>query len=117
MDAVVKEKWVAALRSGEYKQTKGELVKVSGDGSQSYCCLGVLCDLAVKEGVISESLFVDGYLATPGPEVVKWAGMESKNPEVSTSVVDGFLHPSVAEVNDFSEVGFAGIADLIEEQL
>jgi hypothetical protein len=33
-----KDKWVAALRSGEYKQTRKRLF--SGKG---YCCLGVFC--------------------------------------------------------------------------
>jgi hypothetical protein len=37
MNQVIKEKWVAALRSGEYKQTKGYLRNKKG-----YCCLGVL---------------------------------------------------------------------------
>jgi hypothetical protein len=33
-----KDKWITALRSGEYKQTKNRLF--SGKG---YCCLGVFC--------------------------------------------------------------------------
>src|SRR3954467_3257157 len=45
----VRAKWVAALRSGEYKQTKSYL-----HDEQGYCCLGVLCDLAVKDGLIAE---------------------------------------------------------------
>lgn len=40
------EKWVKALENGEYKQGKGLLRK--GD---EYCCLGVACDLALKNGV------------------------------------------------------------------
>jgi len=43
----IADKLVSALRSGEYSQTTGRL----RDGD-SYCCLGVLCDIAVKEGVI-----------------------------------------------------------------
>ena len=35
-----KEKWVAALRSGEYKQCQGELKDASG----AHCCLGVLLE-------------------------------------------------------------------------
>ena len=35
-----KEKWVAALRSGEYKQCQGELK----DDSGAHCCLGVLLE-------------------------------------------------------------------------
>lgn len=37
-------KLVAALRSGEYKQTQNQLY--NGDG---YCCLGVACDIFSKE--------------------------------------------------------------------
>lgn len=45
MDQEVKAKWVAALRSGEYPQGKGALNR---DGK--FCCLGVLCDVLVKDG-------------------------------------------------------------------
>lgn len=38
------KKWVAALRSGEYKQTQGRLQE-----NDCYCCLGVACDLFIKE--------------------------------------------------------------------
>lgn len=41
MDKELKAKWVAALRSGEYKQTTETLR--DGDG---FCCLGVLLDLS-----------------------------------------------------------------------
>ena len=37
--------WIAALESGEYKQAKGKLKTYEG-----FCCLGVLCDLAIKDG-------------------------------------------------------------------
>lgn len=35
-------KWLDALRSGKYRQTKKELRSRSG----GYCCLGVLCDVS-----------------------------------------------------------------------
>jgi hypothetical protein len=38
----IKTTWVSALRSGEYKQTKAVLIRDEDDGSQSFCCLGVL---------------------------------------------------------------------------
>lgn len=38
----LKAQWVAALRSGEYKQGHGEL---RTNGGTRYCCLGVLTDL------------------------------------------------------------------------
>lgn len=45
MNADVKTKWLAALRSGEYQQIDGSLHK----DQQGFCCLGVLCDLYHKE--------------------------------------------------------------------
>jgi len=36
----VAKKWVKALRSGKYKQSR-EMLKNSG----GYCCLGVLCEI------------------------------------------------------------------------
>lgn len=48
----VKRQWLAALRSGEYEQGREYLHFVEG-GGEFYCCLGVLCDLAVKDGVVA----------------------------------------------------------------
>jgi hypothetical protein len=41
MNKTLKDKWVAALRSGQYRQAK-EYLHVPNLG---YCCLGVLCDI------------------------------------------------------------------------
>jgi hypothetical protein len=51
----IKAKWVAALRSGEYKQIKGNLKTSSG-----YCCLGVLCE-------IDDIEFVESNVSGDGP--------------------------------------------------
>lgn len=42
MDAIVKAKWTAALRSGEFEQGVGSLKTLDG----KYCCLGVLAEVA-----------------------------------------------------------------------
>lgn len=50
-----RDAWADALESGEYQQTKEVLTRLGDDGKPiGYCCLGVLCDLAVKAGVIGE---------------------------------------------------------------
>lgn len=41
----VKQAWVKALRSGKYRQGRGQL----RGPADYYCCLGVLCDLYRKE--------------------------------------------------------------------
>lgn len=46
MSAVTKEDWLAALRSGKYKQGHGVL----RDKDNGFCCLGVYCDLTSEPG-------------------------------------------------------------------
>lgn len=43
MKKEIADKWIKALKSGKYKQTKAVLHNKEG-----YCCLGVLCDLMPK---------------------------------------------------------------------
>lgn len=43
MKKKIADKWVAALRSGQYQQARGLLRDDDG-----YCCLGVLCDISEK---------------------------------------------------------------------
>lgn len=48
MKKELKEKWIAALESREYKQTTGALAFHDGPVNEapSFCCLGVLCVVA-----------------------------------------------------------------------
>jgi hypothetical protein len=41
-----RDKWVAALRSGEYTQITGELRRWDAKDSVGHCCLGVYCEVA-----------------------------------------------------------------------
>jgi hypothetical protein len=65
MDQQIKSEWVAALRSGEYKQ--GVQLLRQGD---YFCCLGVLCDLHrkahQKEG---EDDIINSWFPTRNPEM------------------------------------------------
>jgi hypothetical protein len=46
MKKELKDKWVAALRSGEYEQTRNGLLKeILPNGKIAYCCLGVLAKI------------------------------------------------------------------------
>jgi hypothetical protein len=124
MKQEIKEKWVAALRSGEYKQTKGYLHNEEG-----FCCLGVLTDLCAKEKGIEweDSDDADGTYAMDGCElqlpsgVVNWAGLPTDDPYVNTP--EGMNSESgnyscLTQLNDgtngFSSLTFAQIADIIE---
>lgn len=121
MNREVKDKWVVALKSGEYKQGKYFL-----NGATGYCCLGVLCDLAVKEGIgtwedherVGAKSYVSGesintYALTP--EVMEWAGLDSPTPLVTIKKSDKVAVP-ISIAND-STVSFTRIAKIIEKQL
>ena len=77
MKQEVKDKWTQALRSRQYIQGKHALRKRSLiDDLEQHCCLGVLCDLAVAEGVL------------PAP-VLKQEGPDAGNYEYRNRGVDG----------------------------
>lgn len=123
MKADIKKRWIAALRSGEYQQGQGYLRPTEN----SWCCLGVLCDLYAKDGhaewragsqfyefVYDNLAFpATGVLPTP---VIKWAGLADVCVDYIPLVDDGDAHRSLAGMND-SGVSFQRIAALIEEQL
>jgi hypothetical protein len=46
----IKEKWLTALRSGEYIKDKGQL-----NYRGNYCCLGVLCEIQKRPQAIKTS--------------------------------------------------------------
>lgn len=45
LDHDIKKRWVAALRSGKYKQGTGQLCHINISGENFYCCLGVLNEI------------------------------------------------------------------------
>lgn len=113
----IAKKWVKALRSGKYRQGRGVL----RTGNDSYCCLGVLCDIAgaewKQEGLQSDlngdyaaiSSGHEDYCCIPSP-VVKATGMKT-----TTGSYDSLTDkPSLMKLNDEGS-SFAQIADVIEK--
>jgi len=126
MNPEIKDRWIAALRSGSYKQTQGQLRSVSEPNC--YCCLGVLADLYLKDtqqdwrlqaGVDEEGSDQKRYLLHRNCfldlslEVLGWAGLHDSNPVVIYDD-EGW---SLAELNDDVGLSFTQIADIIDEQL
>jgi hypothetical protein len=121
MNSEVKEKWIAALRSGKYEQSKGTLRTVNNE----FCCLGVLCDLYNQEqennlwGQNENDLRDYTFLTEdklPPSVVITWAGLYERNPSVNVDLYGYTQIRSVAEMND-QGFDFNEIADLIEAQL
>ncbi len=114
-------KWVAALKSGEYKQAKRTLQRTAPHPYEEYaeysavgfCCLGVLCDLAVKAEVIPPPVITrncEAEYATSSAflprEVAEWAGLGSMNPSVAFDREDsttGTLYTSNAPLSNLND--------------
>ena len=89
MNAEIKQQWVEALRSGEYKQGKDYLRR---DGE--YCCLGVLCDLHAQatgyrwDQNTRSNTYRNADLYAPD-EVLDWAGLTDQQGRVLATLNDG----------------------------
>lgn len=117
MNPAIKEKWVNALRSGKYKQARNTLRNKKG-----FCCLGVLCDIYLKEkkkkwdiagkglSYYGSKAFDDGQTTLLPEKVVKWSGLDSDNPSLL-----GDMRAST--LNDARKYPFEIISDLIEANL
>lgn len=116
------EKWIAALRSGNFKQGQYVLCEV-GESENKYCCLGVACELFKDELHlrVEEELYTTPFgprrnvkaynrVKIALPESVKnFLGLASWNGKVSE-------HSSLAAMND-EGVSFEKIANIIELNL
>lgn len=135
MNKEIQDLWTAALRSGSYNQGAGVLKTREGD----FCCLGVLCELAVDAGVIppaEEVVDEEGsslgfkYLTETGVlpfQVMEWAGLdgegvyENDDDEMTERYGDAwdgnsyYRKTSLINANDSYGKSFDQIADLIEK--
>lgn len=110
------EQWVAALESGEYEQ--GRQFLRNGD---EFCCLGILCELAVADGAIPapeiDSSGLRSYGTAQGGrmqsvlpvEVQTYLGTLSCDPAVTSA---GGANTTLSVLND-GGVSFSEIAKVI----
>lgn len=123
----VKKKWTEALRSGRFDQGAGQL----RDLSDNYCCLGVLCQIAVEEGVIppaqvagdgSDYAYGNPSVLDTATGVLPLSVQEWAYEDVVTETGPNFQDPilgghNASTWNDDYEADFKKIASLIEEHL
>ncbi len=108
--------WVEALRSGDYRQGDGVLEYRFSDEAISNCCLGVLCHVAKKEGLV-DSLKVSpftGYLVGCSlsenyPDIKEAVGLSLEGEDALINMNDG-LEEFMGDAK-----GFDVIASEIEE--
>lgn len=135
----VMREWVSRLRSGDYTQGTGKLsyTDPGRNDMRRHCCLGVLCDIAVEQGVmrppatITEQIGIvkfghieprnalvniygdgDGATTMPPKRVYEWADIPAGLlADIAKAELNGH---TLAHLNDGGKT-FAEIADLIEE--
>lgn len=110
MNPEIKTKWVAALRSGEFEQGRSQLRK-----GNTFCCLGVLCELYRRTTGDGEWLTGGYFLGVSdvlSPIVRDWAGLAENNPVLARDTCP----TSLAERND-AGITFSEIADIIDSEL
>lgn len=140
MDAKIKKDWTDALRSGAYAQGRSALHTVvqtedpEHPTRDEFCCLGVLCDLAVQAGAatrgeIIESLGEYPYETSDGRSntyylpyaIGHWAGLSGDDGTNEHDDPDPYLEidgvVKNASVHNDNGVTFAQLADAIDAQL
>lgn len=116
----IRRNWIKALRSGKYKQGISYLCHREGKQKiDRFCCLGVLCDLAVKARVIAPKVekgyeIYDGVVYKFEGEcevlpnaVAKWAGLKTD--------IGDFDETNLTVLND-DGTSFKKIARIIESE-
>lgn len=112
MNKDIADKWVAALRSGEFAQGDNRL---RGTAADDYCCLGVLSELAAREGIVTRTAFgpawMYGNTSSFLPYSVRmWAGMADDMGGFGSGPDDNLVF-----LNDNGSP-FTYIADVIEQK-
>lgn len=124
--------WIEALESNKYKQGKGCLVN---DDNNTFCCLGVACDLATKAGlevdvdtIYNDDRFVKTYNDNKyflPEDITAWFGfpydtgvslLREYKDDTGKVVVDK-VTTSLANLNDTHDWSFKDIAGLMRELL
>lgn len=98
MDPEIKELWITALESGDYKQGRGQL----RNSANEFCCLGVLCNLHAQAHpeFAEKQKFAKKYDGHEQflPEIVqKWSGLKTYN---GTLIMSKPVALSLAGLND-----------------
>lgn len=122
MNPEIKDKWVEALRSGQYKQCDRTLMRQDEYGNRTFCCLGVLTDLYLQEKNMQWDFNDVNGVPFYGKEVlteqvIVWAGFPDRIIDTNAPSVHwrGDLPTLLTTMND-DGVEFPAIADIIEEQ-
>lgn len=133
----IKRRWIEALRSGQYQQTRGALRRLGTDTNstgesypEGFCCLGVLCDVIAGD-IDGQWLAPDesGALAFSAPDSDPKQGLLPDSVMSFVQAEDSLVplrntvslrtvmrHTSLVGIND-EGASFSEISDIIEQHL
>lgn len=120
MNPKIKQRWLKALRSGDYRQGINQL----RNEKDQFCCLGVLCNLHAKAHPKLSKTQTNpmSYFGEEGLlpiQVQVWAGLSHADPEITDEEL-GFT-VNLSSLNDGAglrePMPFNQIADIIEKHL
>lgn len=105
----IKDLWVKALRSGEFKQSQGYLYL-----DDKYCVTGILAMLGMVNGVCSyDEKNGQGYFDSNNVQipvsVKEWSGLKTRNGVIPSEFI------TLQGYNDTFGYDFDQLADIIEE--
>jgi len=111
MNPLIKQKWIDALRNGQYEQGKNNLKL-----DNKYCCLGVLTDIYLKEHNLKWTNRINKdkvgkfncYAFLP-EKIRDWAELPACDPTIGNYLA--------TDLNDIQGLTFSEIADKIEQHL
>ncbi len=116
--------WLAALRSGKYKQGDGQLAIADSSKHVKYCCLGVACVIARKIGLMdlpktkrtySDDIFFGGEDNLLPECMVNPLRLRSVGGKLKKAFqVKGERIADLTDMNDTLKWTFTQIADYIE---
>lgn len=110
MDKRLKTKWIKALRSGDYMQGRALLRSDHLGATETFCCLGVLCEVAGKRRKAGGYLFGSKIATHVLPN-------RSLLCEQLDGDADNSNQDTLIEMNDHLRRSFQQIATWIERNL
>lgn len=105
MKKYVKQTWTKALRSGEYVQSTGCLLRCDEEDNKTYCCLGVLVNIFEKTHHLKfnkdESGWGDNHNYALPSIVFDWSGVTKSQETLLMELNDkGISFELIARVID-----------------
>ena len=120
MDSELRDNWIAALESGEYAQGLSFLRRRRGS-ADTYCCLGVLCELVGAEFPDDVNAFDYVKLTVDGETIEQHNSEKFSEKTCSALGLDKEFADDLANRNDgiggYHEHSFADIAKILRKTL